>query len=355
MIHGVVVSGANVSIVNSSMPLVPFNVPHFLINDGGLGKEISDSNYKEFRRVMAFLLEWPQYLTPFGLLEFMTLIMTLAAALELQTSLLKVQFSGLIYTYDPLLCHAFLGMCSRFLDAFDGQENEIASRLVLISREAQHSLVFRLLALHWLQGFIELVSNKEAGKKKTVVKMSLSFYPSVFDPLALKSLKLDFLAYSSILLDTDRSKVMINMKGELGLDSSNVVSLFKDGLVSVSSFKWLPPWSTETAVAFRAFHKFLIGASSRYDTDSSTKVPKDSTIFYTVQVLATVHLILLYTCLFFYLYTNMCVYTTIHVIFILRLKLSITICEYVGCMRGIRLSGNCNAICIKSQYVSCFD
>lgn len=283
VIHGVVVSGANVSIVNSSMPLVPFNVPEFITKDGGLGKEFSDSNYKEFRRVMAFLLEWPQYMTPFGLLEFMTLIMTLAAALELQTSLLKVQFSGLIYTYDPLLCHAFLGMYSRFLDAFDGQENEIASRLVLISREAQHSLVFRLLALHWLQGFIELVSNKEAGKKKTVVKMSLSFYPSVFDPLALKSLKLDLLAYSSVLLDTDRSKVMINIKGELGLDSSNVVNLFKDGLVSVSSFKWLPPWSTETAVAFRAFHKFLIGASSHYDTDSSTKVPKDSTIFHTVQ------------------------------------------------------------------------
>lgn len=283
MIHGIVVSNANVSVLNNSMPLVPFNIPQFLIDDDGLSKDILDSNYKEFRRVMAFLLEWPQNLTPFGLMEFMSLIMPLAAALELQTSLLKVQFSGLLYTYDPLLCHAFLGMYSRFLNAFDGQESEVANRLVLISREAQHFLVFRLLALHWLLGFIGLVSSREVGKKKTIVKMSLSFYPSVFDPLALKSLKLDLLAYSSILLDTDSSKLTMNTNDILRL--GNVVTLFEDGLVSVSGFKWLPPWSTETAVAFRAFHKFLIGASSHYNTDSSsTQILKDSTIFHTLQV-----------------------------------------------------------------------
>lgn len=181
-------------------------------------------------------------------------------------------------------CYAtlFLGMYSRFLNAFDGQEGEVANRLVLISREAQHFLVFRLLALHWLLGFIGLVSSREVGKKKTIIKMSLSFYPSVFDPLALKSLKLDLLAYISILLDTDSSKLTTNTNDILRLGS--VVTLFEDGLVSVSGFKWLPPWSTETAVAFRAFHKFLIGASSHYNTDSSsTQILKESTIFHTLQ------------------------------------------------------------------------
>lgn len=289
MIHGVVVSNVNVSVLSNSMPLVPFNVPQFLINDDGVSKDILDSNYKEFRRVMSFLLECPQNLTPFGLVEFMSLIMPLAAALELQASLLKVQFSGLIYTYDPLLCHAFLGLYSRFLNAFDGQESEVANRLVLISRETQHFLVFRLLVLHWLLGFIGLVSSREAGKKKTIVKMSLSFYPSLFDPLALKSLKLDLLAYSSILLDTVSSKLTKNSNDVLHV--GNVVTLFEDGLVSVSGFKWLPPWSSETAVAFRVFHKFLIGTSSHYDTaSSSSQILKESTIFRTLQVNAEINL-----------------------------------------------------------------
>lgn len=69
----------------------------------------------------------------------------------------------------------------------------------------------------------------------------------------------------------------------MGIGKS-AAKLFEDGLVSVSAFKWLPPWSTETAVAFRAFHKFLIGASSHSDSDpSTTRTLMDSTIFHTLQ------------------------------------------------------------------------
>nr|GEZ53987.1 AP-5 complex subunit beta-1 [Tanacetum cinerariifolium] len=45
-------------------------------------------------------------------------------------------------------------------DVFSGQENEVISRLLLISRETQHVLVFRLLALHWSSGFMGLVMSK---------------------------------------------------------------------------------------------------------------------------------------------------------------------------------------------------
>uniref|UniRef100_A0A5B7BFY8 Uncharacterized protein n=1 Tax=Davidia involucrata TaxID=16924 RepID=A0A5B7BFY8_DAVIN len=284
VIHGIVMSKANVSILNTTVPLVPFNVPQYLIGDGGLNKEISGSSYKELRRAMAFLLEWPQYLTPCGLMEFMAMVMPVAAVLELQASLLKVQFSGLLYSYDPLLCHAFLLMYVHYLDAFDGQELEVARRLVLISREAQHYLVFRLLTLHWLFGFIGLISCTEVAKKKAILEMCLSFYPTVFDSLALKSLKLDLLAYSSIFLDNSR---LVNANGVSGQDAGSgvpVVEVFENGLVSVSAFKWLPPWSAETAVAFRTFHKFMIGASSHSDIDpSSTRILMESTIFLALQ------------------------------------------------------------------------
>ncbi|XP_019191374.1 PREDICTED: AP-5 complex subunit beta-1 isoform X2 [Ipomoea nil] len=281
----------NASFTNASMPLVPFNVPSCVIDDAdnnatgedkhSTEKQISDLSNKDLKRVVAFLLEWPHNLTPWGLLEFMDKILPVAAALDLQASLLKVQFSGLLSTYDPLLWHAYLAMCLRFLDSFEGQELEIARRLLLLSKESQHHLVFRLLALHWLLGFVGLVLNRDEGKRGNVLEMSLSFYPAVFDPLALKSLKIDLLAYCSILV--------IKGNGVVSTETSPKVSvekLFEDALVSVSAFKWLPPWSTETAVAFRAFHKFLIGASSHSEADSvSNRILTESTIFHTVQTL----------------------------------------------------------------------
>ncbi|KAK2978689.1 hypothetical protein RJ640_009900 [Escallonia rubra] len=282
VVHSIVMGKANVSILNTSLPLVPFNFPQFLLGENGWGKEISSSSYKELRRVMSFLLEWPQYLTPCGLIEFMSMIIPVAVALELQASLLTVQLSGLIYSFDPMLCHALLVLCSQFPDSFDGQEGEVANRLVLMSREVQHYLVFRLLALHWLLGFIGLLKDGEGRKKKVIIGMRLSFYPTVFDPLSLKSLKLDLLAYCSILVD---GSMLPGGHGVLGSDvigsGVSVVKLLEDGLVSVSGFKWLPPWSTETAVAFRTFYKFLIGASSHSDTN---RILMESTIFHTSEV-----------------------------------------------------------------------
>lgn len=290
VIHGIVMCKANVSILNTSIPLVPFNIPQFLITDKGGNKEISGSSYKELRRAMSFLLECPQLLNSCGLIEFMSLILPVAVALELQASLLKVQFSGLLYTYDPLLSHGFLLIYKRFLDTFNGHEGEIAHRLMLISKESQHYLVFRLLALHWLLGFIGWLPN---GKKKAVLYAGLRFYPAVFDPLALKSLKFDVLAYCSIFLLGNNNSRSVNEEGRVrsrddydtGSGLSGVM-LFEDGLVSVSAFKWLPPWSSETAVAFRTFRKFLIGASSHSDTDpSSTMVLMESAIFRTLQTM----------------------------------------------------------------------
>lgn len=285
VIHNIVTRRLNVSILNTSVPLVPFNVPQFVA--GGSSREATGLNFKELRRVMAFLLEWPQILTPSAMMEFMSLVMPVAVVLELQASMLKVQFSGLLYSYDPMLCHVVLMIYSRFVDAFDGQETSIARRLVLISREAHLPLVFRLLALHWLLGFIGRVPDSGGRKKRSIVEMGLGFfYPSVFDPLALKSLKLDLLAFCAISLNTFSADDG-GGSTEVPVPRVSLVKLFEDGLVSVSAFKWLPPWSTETAVAFRTFHKFLIGPRSHCDTDSSTnRTLMESTIFHTLKVLS---------------------------------------------------------------------
>ncbi|CAJ1928698.1 unnamed protein product [Sphenostylis stenocarpa] len=170
----------------------------------------------------------------------MCMINPVAVALELQPSMLKVQLFGMIHSFDPVLCHIVLGMYLRFLEAFDGQEGE---------------------------------------KTKPTIELCSTFYPALFDPLALKALNLDLLAFSSVCAHILRLK---SGSDEL-IDS---VKLFENGLVCVSSFKWLPPMRTETAVAFRTFHKFLIASSSHSDNDpSTTRNLLDSAIFHTLQVL----------------------------------------------------------------------
>lgn len=263
VIHSIVTLRPNALALNTNTPLVPFSVP-----DTGFGNEVSGVGFKGLRRAISFLLECPQFLTSFGMMEFVSMIMPVGMAMELQASLLKVQFSGLLCVSDPLMCHAYVMMCLRFADAFKGQEGEVVRRLGLVSREGQSHLIFRLLALHWLLGFI-----RERGKGE-VAKMVSRFYPSVFDSLALKSSKIDLLACCSVLRGNASSEN----------EELSVGRLFEDGIVSVSSFKWLPSWSTETAVAFRAFHKFLIGTSSHADLDPhSTKTLMQSPIFKTIQ------------------------------------------------------------------------
>ncbi|PIA35462.1 hypothetical protein AQUCO_03500078v1 [Aquilegia coerulea] len=288
VIDNLVISKINGSIISTTVPLVPFNVPQSLIADSNSNsRESLSSNLKEVRRVMAFLLERPQILTPCGMMEFIPMIIRVAVAIDLQASLLKVQFSSLLYSYDPMLCHVVLMLYSHFSDSFEDQEGEIVRRLVLISKEVQQPLVFRLLALHWLFGFVGVPSSKgDAIKKNSIVRMVSSFYPTVFDPLALKTMKLDMLAYSAICIDTLRLEKPKGVLGEEVDPGVFSVKLFEDGLVSVSAFKWLPPWSTETAVAFRTFHKFLIGATPHSTSnDSTVRIIMDSNIFHCLQKL----------------------------------------------------------------------
>ncbi|KAI4385821.1 hypothetical protein MLD38_003814 [Melastoma candidum] len=76
---------------------------------------------------------------------------------------------------------------------------------------------------HWLVGFV-----KEKEKGKTLVDTGLGlFYPSIFNRLALKTLKLDVLAFCSAYMSEDDG-----LKG--GSESLSVVKLFEDGTLCLS-------------------------------------------------------------------------------------------------------------------------
>ncbi|MQM07328.1 hypothetical protein Taro_040159 [Colocasia esculenta] len=288
VVHNIVqhsVPPTAMGILSTSVQLVPFNVPGYLGTVAGKNQDLSELNLRDIRRIMAFLLERPMILTPLATAEMVFMLTRVVKALEGQMSaaaaLLKVQFSGLIYSYDPMLCHVVLMLYSHFSDAFSGDEQNITHRLTLVSKEGQQPVVFRLLALHWLVG----VASRPPDKKNLLVPMASSFYPSVFDPLGLKAAKLDVLALIAIVLGFSRGE---KGKKDKEVDNSKsgdcVAKLFEDCLVCVSAFRWLPPWSTETSVAFRTLHKFLTGAVPHHSSDNSTmSILMESTTFNTLQ------------------------------------------------------------------------
>ncbi|KAJ0963915.1 hypothetical protein J5N97_029037 [Dioscorea zingiberensis] len=255
-------------LLSTSLPLLPFNVPQCVFSSVDDDREPTEGNLREIRRVLAFSLDRTPALTPCAAAEMVSALLGIVGALELRvpavTALLKVRFSGLVYSYDPVLVHVVLTLYARFSDAFTGEdESAIARRLVLLSKDAQMPLVFRLLAVHWLLGSSLLVD-----ERVSLSELALCFYPLVFDPLALKAKKLDALACIA-----SREEVLNaggEWKGHEGQGARPlVVKLFEDGLVCVSAFKWLPPWSSETSVAFRAFHEFLIGVAPSAISDST--------------------------------------------------------------------------------------
>lgn len=278
VVYNVVNQKLKVSLLSTSVPLVPFNAPNWMQDESSISGQGQGSgpDQKELRRTLAFMLESPYLFTSCAMMEFMGMVVPLASALELQASMLKVQFLGMIYSFDPMLCHVVLLMYCQFPDAFEGQEKEIIRRLMLFSKETQIYLVFRLLALHWLMGLLnKLMLSGELEKRKSVLEMGQKFHPVIFDPLALKALKLDLLVQCSVSSNA--------LSG--GDNSKSAGELLQECLVSVSDFKWLPPWSSETALAFRTSHKFLICASTHSDSDpSTTRSLMESSLFQNLQV-----------------------------------------------------------------------
>lgn len=286
IVHNIVAYGAfssSVSLLSTSVPLVPFNIPEWVVLKRGKCEQsnMGDGNLKEIRNVMSFLLDRPTTMTPLATMEMVSMMTSIISFLELHSlvsALVKVQFLGLLYSYDPVLWHVVLMLYSHFSDAFAGDEQNIFDRLSLVAKESHQPLIFRLLALHWLFG---ITSSWPPDKNGPIVAMSSSFYPSLFDPLALKIMKLDVLTYIATHLDSPVGKAKVSEDDK----SVFVVKLFEDGLVCVSAFEWLPVWSTETAVAFRMLHKFLIGPVPHLNHDvSDANILSDSTAFRTLQV-----------------------------------------------------------------------
>ncbi|KAJ3672304.1 hypothetical protein LUZ60_007025 [Juncus effusus] len=244
IIHGLLSS--NSSILSILTPLLPFSIPQFFPSDQRWNlSPPSDVNLREIKKILAFLLDRPRELTPAATSALTSAIADITSALEecvpAVSALVKVNFSSLLYAHNPLLNHSVLCLYKHFAEAFNEDDiSKVAYRLQLTFNDTGQKLVFRLLALHWLFGSARLT--RHLAEDMTSLP---HFYPLVFEPLAIKAKKLDSIAFYA----SEREK-----RGE----RDEVVKLFDDGLVCISSFKWLPYRSTETEVAFRAMHKMLI-------------------------------------------------------------------------------------------------
>jgi AP-5 complex subunit beta-1 len=292
-------SGGPSSFLSTSTPLIPFTVPSFLVSSEP-GKEalsipkreLLPTILKEFKRVVGSLLDRPNLLTSCGMLEFVSSLIDIAAELELQGSILKVQLYNLMYTYSPLLCHVVLMIYFHFIDSFEGEEEAIFRRFILLCNDPQQPLVIRILGVHWLLGLDTLLLKKD--KRSRLASMANSLYPLIYDPLSLKALKLDSLAHCSGCLqfaNVFSEKKPSNSLTDPSLEKEAAASkLFKDGTVCLSAFRWLPSWSSETRLMFRMFHRFLtVDRMHLFSETSSNHENFNSTLFKTLEVIRSLH------------------------------------------------------------------
>ncbi|CAM0905317.1 unnamed protein product [Alopecurus aequalis] len=247
--------GSAASILAVSGPPTPFSVPAHLVSSSSplAPAPPSEQNVREIRKVLALIMERPQGLTPAAAMEVTAIVAEVSSAvLEWAPAIaaqVKVQFGGMAYSSSPMLLHSVLMLFVRFPDAFGAEdERKMACRLALAACEAHRPLPVRLLALHWLLGIKRF--------RDSVPGLARWFYPGMFDPLALKAKKLDCLGFVAASVDADK------------VGGQQTTKLIDDGLVCVSAFRWLPAWSTETAVAFRALHRVLVGAAPHATNDT---------------------------------------------------------------------------------------
>ncbi|RLM80384.1 AP-5 complex subunit beta-1 [Panicum miliaceum] len=271
--------GATASILAVAGPPTPFYVPAHLLSPpaASMAPPPSEVNVRDIRKVLALLMDRPQVLTPAAAMEMTAILAEIASAVlkwaPAIAAHIKVQFGGMLYSSNPMLLHSLLTLFLQFPDAFGAEdERTMARRLALAAREAHRPLAARLLALHWLLGSTMF--------RNLVPGLARWFYPNLFDPLVLKAKKLECLAYVAARVDGDK------VAG--GRASEQATGLLDDGLVCVSAFRWLPAWSTETGVAFRALHRVLIIAAPHSTEDthcSGAGELLNSTIFHHLQAI----------------------------------------------------------------------
>lgn len=254
-----------------------------------LMKICSPGNLREFRTVVAFLLERPHLLTTVGMLELVSSIIKISEAIDLSGSTLKTHFSSILHSCSPVLCHIVLIIYAQFMDSTDGGGVAILRRLIALSRDDSQSLHFRLLGVHWLLG-VETLHLYEQNIS-VIALCSCELHASVFDPLSIKATKLGALSRCAVALDQQGKALHGNLVNTNGNGDPPCV-LLNRGLLSVSSYHWLPSWSNETRLAFHTFRKFLTVAIAHAPTSTSDicdQVFSDSLLFETLQnILVTI-------------------------------------------------------------------
>ncbi|GBG75641.1 hypothetical protein CBR_g20270 [Chara braunii] len=243
--------------------------------------ELSPSMWKESSRVVSFVLESLHRLTPCSVLELAMLLSSTVVALDIRFSHIKHHLLPILDVHDPALCHALLLLHVRLPDAFDGGDlAQLLKWIFLLSKDAALPLVFRLLSIHWLAGsqlhssFLPLLLQQQqqqqlqqqqqqemssAGTAANTTALSClkvcvkGLYPSLFDPLSLKAICLEMLAYCIPYL----MEVIATAPTQQDGQKHPACKLLAESLSSVAGYQLAAHGSLEEHIMLRTLHRVL--------------------------------------------------------------------------------------------------
>lgn len=254
-------SGAPSALLSTIAPLTPFALPPFLSatkpSQGFAKQEVSEGTLREFRRAVSFVLENTGLLSEPASAQVVSSLTCIVSAVKLPVSIFKHHFAGLIHSSSPVLIHTALQVYLRFPEAYaDTSERAVLlDRLGHLANDSQQPLSARLLSLHWL-----LAIATSAERPANPPSFLPLLRPALFDPLAVKALKLEALADLSPppFVQSQRAQPPGSQPSSPSdTEPAPIIGSSSSAPLAAADFTAGPAASLEASVAFRTLYRFI--------------------------------------------------------------------------------------------------
>lgn len=256
-------SSSGSALLSSVAPLTPYALPPFLSSTKPsvqyAKQELTEGTRKEFRRAVSFLLENNALLSEPATAEVVSGLVRIVSVVQLPVSIFKHHFSGLVHTTSPVLIHTALQVYLHFPEAYsDPSERSILlDRLAYLANDNQQTLSARLLSLNWLLALVTA-----SGRSVKPPPFLSSLQPAIFDPIAIKTSKLEILAAASPPPVASQAAEVSQPEEQPSRSFKTRAGLFSQaGVLGAADSELGSAASLEASVAFRTLHRFLISQS----------------------------------------------------------------------------------------------
>ncbi|EFA83460.1 hypothetical protein PPL_03608 [Heterostelium album PN500] len=218
----------------------------------GVATKLSDNIGKELLKCISVVVDQSPQLNQWGLIS---VILQLVPLVDLTTSIPPSVFKHphlykLFFIKNPLQFHLLLFLALKFPDIYSNDEFELFfKRLIFMINDISLSQENRILAIDWLLS----IPNKRLNNSSTIYNYYKQFYPTAFDNLSLKEVKL--YAMCKCILDNSTTATITNQVKTTAIPPNDLLK----SLICLDEFRYHQNEnSIPTKIVFSILLQYLI-------------------------------------------------------------------------------------------------